>query len=260
MSSMSRARRPICRSATWCRPRQPTITRPLPFGGGFVTTREMVRAFGDVDRPPFGTDVELRAWLKAEGLEHLLRVSIEVLAPRLDEALRAQLNAAGRFRSVCELASDEAMARWRRTLPSCAGLLERIPRLIWAHLDEERAHAIEARAAIPARLQPPAAPRALTIHPLLCALRSRMPASVAPRPSSALRPEALRFDPRLPGFRFHEEHRVLRSFDLVVPEVTLTLAPSEAKLACSCGASFCVHGLAAIDTALSWLAGAADDD
>ena len=175
-----------------------------------------------------------------------MRAPLELLAPRLEPFLWPQLRTAGARRPLIELASAESLLRFPLGhLP----LRERLPRLAWAFLEEENAAAAEARASLAQRLLPPEEARAKEIHRLLCALRGRVPASVAPRPPRLLRPEALLFEPLLPGFRFKE----IRGADGLMPEGKLTITPSGAKVDCSCTAPFCVHALAAIDAALLWL-------
>ena len=109
----------------------------------------------DRELPPFSTEAELRAWLDAEGLAHLARARLELLLPRLDPALGAQLPAVGARRPLVELANQEGLARFRREVAASSLLARELPRQVWAFLDEARGAAQAARAAVSARLVEP---------------------------------------------------------------------------------------------------------
>ncbi|XXY50728.1 DEAD/DEAH box helicase [Sorangium sp. So ce269] len=204
---------------------------------------------------PFETREALLAWLARHGVAHLGRLNLEAVAPRVDPALWPELRVLGARRRLIDLASADALSRAAEWLPS-PRLRAALPPLVRRLLEDERADAALARAAVPSLLRPPEEPRALPAHERLCALRARVPDAVAPRLERALRAAALRFDAALPGFRFEdplpfESHRAGAGF--VRPEARLSLAPGALRAECSCGGGDCVHVLAAIDAALLWL-------
>ncbi|XYH92710.1 SNF2-related protein [Sorangium sp. So ce1128] len=204
---------------------------------------------------PFETREALLAWLAHHGVAHLGRLNLEAVASRVDPALWPELRVLGARRRLIDLASADALSRAAEWLPS-PRLRAALPPLVLRLLEDERADAALARAAVPSLLRPPEEPRALPAHERLCALRARVPDAVAPRLERALRAGALRFDAALPGFRFEdplpfESHRAGAGF--VRPEARLSLAPGALRAECSCGAGDCVHVLAAIDAALLWL-------
>ncbi|XXT14539.1 DEAD/DEAH box helicase [Sorangium sp. So ce429] len=204
---------------------------------------------------PFETREALLAWLARHGVAHLGRLNLEAVAPRVDPALWPELRILGARRRLIDLASADALSRAAEWLPS-PRLRAALPPLVLRLLEDERADAALARAAVPSLLRPPEEPRALPAHERLCALRARVPGAVAPRVERALQAATLRFDAALPGFRFEdplpfESHRAGAGF--VRPEARLSLAPGALRAECSCGGGDCVHVLAAIDAALLWL-------
>lgn len=201
-----------------------------------------------MSRFPFATELELRRWLKDHGIEHLLRQSVDVLAPRVDSALWSELLAVAR-RPLTDLATRETLPRWRHSVPLVSSLREALPPIAWQLFEEEAVAAAEARAQVAELLLPPANPKLLELHGLLVALRNKMPAFLAPRRHAKLRPELLRHDPTLPGLRFAEE-RGIGPYEIAG---SLTLTGPSPKAECNCGAPYCVHRLAAIDAALLWL-------
>ena len=203
---------------------------------------------------PFETDAALVEWLRAQGLSHVLRLSLGVVALKVD-AFQPHVRAVTARRRLSELLSAESVERWTsQTLPS-SHLRELLPALAATFLEEERAAAAEARATLPERLLPPPDARSHAAHALLLALRQRFPAEVAPRPPRAL--GKLQPDELLPGFRLREtrcsELPLGAQEGFILPEARLAFSPGEAKVTCTCGALFCVHGLAAVDAALLWL-------
>ncbi|MCE9670245.1 DEAD/DEAH box helicase [Myxococcus stipitatus] len=207
--------------------------------------------------PSFATEGELRAFLREQGLEHLARLSLTVLTPRVEPASLPQARPVTARRRLVELLSVEGLERWsQESLPS-PRMKELLPRLAWRFVDEERRGAEQARASLHERLAPPEEARAHRVHALLRALRDRVPASVAPRPPGTLAREALQLDLELPGFRFREtrcsELPYGAQMGFILPEATLTFTPDLVRGDCTCGAAPCVHLLAAIDTALLWL-------
>ncbi|HEU4406916.1 MAG TPA: DEAD/DEAH box helicase [Polyangiaceae bacterium] len=207
-------------------------------------------------RVPFDTRAALLAWLEQHGIGHLARLNFEALAPLVEPALRAQLRAIGGRRRLTDLASLDTLARSLEWLPP-SRLRDLLPPLAWRFLEDECRAAERARAAAPELLRPPDEPRAAAAHAALAALRARLPDSVAPRPVEALREGTLRVDPELPGFRYEDPlpfeplpHSASR---FIKPEARLTLAAGSPRAECTCGASACVHVLAAIDAALLWL-------
>ncbi|MCP3100436.1 DEAD/DEAH box helicase [Myxococcus sp. K15C18031901] len=207
--------------------------------------------------PSFATEGALRAWLRERGLEHLSRLSLTVLTPRVDPALLPQARPVTARRRLVELLSAEGVERWtQETLPS-PRMKDLLPRFAWRFVDEELRGAEQARASLPERLASPEDARTHRVHTLLTELRARIPASVSPRPPAMLVREALQLEPELPGFRFREmrcselPHGAQMGF--ILPEASLTFAPHAVQGDCTCGAAPCVHLLAAIDAALQWL-------
>ncbi|MCP3139675.1 DEAD/DEAH box helicase [Pyxidicoccus xibeiensis] len=207
--------------------------------------------------PPFDTDSALLTWLKAHGIEHVTRLSLVMLGPRIEAALVPQFRMAIAGRRLVELASAESLARWTSEAQPSPKMKDLLPRLACRFLEDERAAAEDARTAVPERLRPPEEPRTHPIHRLLMELRSRLPVGVAPRPQRWLSAEALQHDAQLPGFRLKEarcsELPVGAVAGFILPEARLTFSPSAVKAECTCGSQACVHVLAAIDTALLWL-------
>ncbi|MFP2931468.1 SNF2-related protein [Pyxidicoccus sp. 3LG] len=207
--------------------------------------------------PPFDTDAALLTWLRAHGIEHVTRLSLVMLGPRVEAPLVPQFRMAIAGRRLVELASAESLARWTAEVQPSPKMKDLLPRLACRYLEDERAAAEDARASIPERLRPPEEPRTHAVHRLLMELRARLPGPVAPRPRRWLSAEALQHDALLPGFRLKEarcsELPVGAIAGFILPEARLTFSPSAVKAECTCGAPACVHILAAIDTALLWL-------
>ncbi|NPC86486.1 DEAD/DEAH box helicase, partial [Pyxidicoccus fallax] len=207
--------------------------------------------------PPFDTDSALDTWLRTHGIEHVTRISLVMLTPRIEAALMPQFRMVSARRRLVELASAESQARWiSETVPS-AKMRDLLPRLASRYLEDERSAAEDARASLPELLRPPEEPRTHAVHRLLLDLRARIPGSVAPRPRRALSEASLQLDPQLPGFRVREARisvlPVGASAGFILPEARLAFSPTEVKADCTCGAPTCVHILAAIDTTLLWL-------
>jgi superfamily II DNA or RNA helicase len=207
--------------------------------------------------PPFDTDSTLRAWLRTHGIEHVTRLGLVMLGPRVEAPLVPQFRMAIAGRRLVELASAESQARWASEVQPSPKMRDLLPRLACRYLEDERAAAEDARASVPERLRPPEDARTHAVHRLLMELRARIPDTVAPRPRRWLSAEALQFDSVLPGFRLKEtrcsELPVGAVAGFILPEVRLTFSPTEARAECTCGATLCVHMLAALDTALLWL-------
>ncbi len=199
----------------------------------------------------FATRAELFAWLEQQGLAHVARFNLEVVAPAIDRASWKELHRLGARRRLIELACTELIAKSREWL-SDSPLREVLPGAVAAFIESERLATERARTEIAERLEVPT--RGVEVHARLLELRGRVPPSIAPRPLEAIRVEELTFDPKLPGFRFKDllpTEQALRSGGgFGRAEVKLWLRN---KFDCSCGMSPCVHVLAAIDTALSWL-------
>ncbi|MFP2910172.1 DEAD/DEAH box helicase [Pyxidicoccus sp. 3LFB2] len=207
--------------------------------------------------PPFDTDGALLTWLRAHGIEHVTRLSLVLLGPRVEAALVPQFRMAIAGRRLVELTSAESVARWVAETTPSPKMKELLPRLACRYLEDERTAAEDARASLPERLRPPEESRTHAVHRLLMELRNRIPASVAPRPRRLLAEESLQWDAVLPGFRIREPRASVLPLGaiagFILPETRLTFSPTEVKADCTCGATACVHILAAIDTALLWL-------
>jgi superfamily II DNA or RNA helicase len=208
-------------------------------------------------RVPFDTRAALLAWLDRHGIGHVARLNFEALAPYVEPALRPQLRALGGRRRLTELASLDALSRSVDWLPP-SRLRDRLPPLVWRFLEDERERAEHARASANERLRTPEDARARAPHAALSTLRSRVPASVAPRPTEALDEGTLRVDAELPGFRYQDplpfEPSAFATGRFLKPEARLSFTATGARAECSCEANApCVHTLAAIDAALLWL-------
>ncbi|NOK03893.1 DEAD/DEAH box helicase [Myxococcus xanthus] len=207
--------------------------------------------------PLFDTTRDALAWLRAQGLEHLSRLSLAVLMPLVEAAWLPQARPVLARRRLVELLSTDSLARWMTEAMPSPRMKELLPTLAWRFVEAERLGAEASRASLEERLAPPAESRTHRVHGLLLALRARVPASVAPRPMHALVPDLMQYDAPLPGFRLREtrisELPVGAHAGFILPEARLIFAPTEVTGDCSCGATFCVHLLAAIDTALLWL-------
>ncbi|RKG85863.1 ATP-dependent helicase, partial [Corallococcus sp. CA053C] len=194
----------------------------------------------------------------AEGLEHLARLSLALLTPRVEAAYLPQVRAVISRRRLVELLAADSLDRWTAEMLPTPRMRDLLPRLAWRYVEDERAAVAEARASLAERLTPPAEPRTHRVHGMLLAWRALLPSSVAPRPSRALSLEALVEEPDLPGFRLKEtrisEQPVGPAGSVfILPDARLTFSPTAVAVDCSCGATFCVHQLAAVDTALLWL-------
>ncbi|RKH23894.1 DEAD/DEAH box helicase [Corallococcus praedator] len=212
----------------------------------------------DPNAPPFQTEADLRAWLRAEGLEHVSRLSLALLTPRVEAAYLPQVRAVISRRRLVELLATDSLDRWTAEMLPTPRMRDLLPKLAWRYVEEERAGAAEARASLAERLAPPADPRTHPVHGMLIAWRALVPPGVAPRPARALSLDALVEEPEPPGFRLKET----RISELpvgpapsvfILPDARLTFSPSALTVECSCGATFCVHQLAAVDTTLLWL-------
>ncbi|QSQ22451.1 DEAD/DEAH box helicase [Pyxidicoccus parkwayensis] len=207
--------------------------------------------------PPFATDGALHAWLRAQGIEHVTRLSLVMLGPRVEAPLVPQFRMAIAGRRLVELASAESVARWTSEVQPSPKMRDLLPRLACRFLEDERAAAEDARASVPERLRAPEDARTHPTHRLLTELRARLPGSVAPRPTRWLSAETLQLDTVLPGFKQKEtrcsELPLGAVAGFILPEARLTFSPTEVKADCTCGAAACVHVLAAIDSALVWL-------
>lgn len=212
----------------------------------------------DPNAPPFQTEAALRAWLQAEGLEHLARLSLALLTPRVEAAYLPQVRAVISRRRLVELLAQDTLDRWTAEVLPTPRMRDLLPKLAWRYVEDERQGAIEARASVAERLAPPSDARTHVVHGMLMAWRSRVPAGVAPRPARALSLEALVEEPDLPGFRL-KETRISElpvsppGSGFILPDARLTFSPAAVTVDCTCGATFCVHQLAAVDTTLVWL-------
>lgn len=213
-----------------------------------------MQATGDLS---FDTRAEALAWLEANGIAHVARYNVEIVAPFVDEADWPALRHVGARRRLVDLMSREGVERSREWLAQ-SPLGESLPAIVARFLAHERDEAAAARAIAHERLTPPVDPRAAEVHRRLLTLRESVPPSVAPRRVPTHGPKALRADPELPGFRFEdlfafEPFRPMKG-GFVRPRVTLSLSESAPRAECDACGSGCVHVLAAIDAAMLWLA------
>ncbi len=209
----------------------------------------------------FETRAGLFAWLEQHGLTHVARFNLEAVAPAIEPSLWKQLRAVGARRRLTDLGCDELIARSTQWLAP-SPLRDVLPGVVAAFIENERIAAERARTEVAQRLVPSAA--TVVVFERLLELRTRVPESVAPRVDEALRVDDLTLDRGLPGFRFKDllpTEQALRSGGgFGRAEVKLTLLPGALRFECTCGMSPCVHVLAAIDTALSWLRSAPAKD
>ncbi len=200
---------------------------------------------------PHATRAEFHSWLEQEGLAHVARFNLEVVAPYVDAALWPQLRNVGARRRLSDLASKEGVAAsldWLK--PS--RLREVLPDAVWAFVEAENSAAMKARAQAATRFPKPGDARALTLHTRLLQLRSRQGPSIAPR--ELLDVDALEFDDALPGFTWRDvlptELPLRHGGGFGRAQVKLSLREGALAASCNCGANACVHQLAAIDAAL----------
>ncbi|RKG99745.1 DEAD/DEAH box helicase [Corallococcus carmarthensis] len=212
----------------------------------------------DPHAPPFQTEADLRAWLRTEGLEHLSRLSLALLTPRVEAAYLPQIRAVISRRRLVEVLAQDTLDRWTAEMLPTPRMRDLLPKLAWRYVEDERQGVIEARASVAERLASPSDKRTHVVHGMLLAWRARVPPGIAPRPERVLSLEALVEEPDLPGFRL-KETRISElpvsppGSGFILPDARLTFSPSGVTVDCSCGATFCVHQLAAVDTTLLWL-------
>lgn len=197
------------------------------------------------------TRAEFHAWLEAEGLAHVGRLNLEAAAPFLDRALWPRLRAVGAKRRLSELASTEGVSRadWLGD-----DLRVALPAAVQQTIELEVQNASLAREQLQARLAVPADARLRGVHARLINLRERQGTKIAPRLDSLLTQDTLEFDAALPGFRFHDlmpsENPLRNGGGFARAKVRLLLSDLRQEATCSCGATQCVHALAAVDTAI----------
>ncbi len=199
------------------------------------------------------TRAEFHAWLEREGLAHIGRLNLEIVAPHVEPGLWPQLRTVGARRRLSDLATREginASLDWLK--PS--QLRDALITAVRAFIELEVASTERARSQLATRQRPPAEGRAREVHARLLRLRAKQPPNIAPRLDELLTDDALEFDAALPGLAWRDAHPSelpLRSGGgFGRPTVKLTLRDTESLSACSCAAMACVHQLAAIDTAL----------
>ncbi|MFT3706598.1 MAG: DEAD/DEAH box helicase [Archangium sp.] len=199
------------------------------------------------------TRAELHAWLEAEGLAHLARLNLEAAAPFVPAALWPRLHDVGAKRRLSDLGSAEGVSRAKDWL-SDAQLAQALPSAVVQVIDQERQNVLLARSQLAARVAVPGDARTHALHARLLVLRAKFPESVAPRPDALLPRDALEVDGALPGWIFRDtlpSERPLRDGGGFAPaRVRLAMGEVHPSVSCSCGATACVHQLAAIDTAL----------
>lgn len=201
----------------------------------------------------FSTRAEFHAWLENEGLTHVGRLNLEVVAPYLDQSFWPSLRTVGARRRLSDLASRDGVASsldWLKPSPLREALLNAVKSFIEA----ERTATEKARSQLAARQRRPADARAAAVYSRLMQLRTKLPPNVAPRLTELLAPDALVFDATLPGFTWKDaqptEMPLRNGGGFSRPVVKLSLRDGALASTCTCGAMACVHQLAAIDTAL----------
>ncbi|KYF92609.1 hypothetical protein BE20_11330, partial [Sorangium cellulosum] len=101
---------------------------------------------------PFATRAALLSWLARHAIAHVARLNLEAAAPRVDPALWPELRILGARRRLIDLASDDELARSLEWLPP-SRLRDALPPAVLGFLEDERAAAAAARAAVPALLR-----------------------------------------------------------------------------------------------------------
>jgi len=204
--------------------------------------------------PPFATRDAVLRWLEQHGMGHVAYLSLAVVADAVDPALGPTVRATCSKRYLTDLAAAATRERLLPLLP--AELRSALPEAVATFLREEQTRVEEARAEVPQRLAADVPAEGEAMRRRLLALRERFPESVAPRRDADLEVERLRFDADAPGFHFRDRRATrLRgpSTRFAPPKVSLTVRSEPMEHECTCGARFCEHALAAIDTALAWL-------
>ncbi|MBL8916443.1 MAG: DEAD/DEAH box helicase [Archangium sp.] len=197
------------------------------------------------------TRAEFHAWLEAQGLAHVARLNLEAAAPFVDRSLWPRLRAVGAKRRLSDLASVEGIARadWLGD-----DLRTALPNAVQETIELEVQNAAKAREQVGERLAVPSDARLRAVHARLLALRERQGTKIAPRLDSLLTQDTLEFDAALPGFRFHDvlpsENPLRNGGGFARAKVRLLLSDLRQEVTCTCGATECVHALAAIDTAI----------
>ncbi|MGV3622224.1 MAG: ATP-dependent helicase, partial [Archangium sp.] len=201
----------------------------------------------------FATRAEFHAWLENEGLAHVGRLNLEIVAPYLDQNFWPTLRTLGARRRLSDLASRDginASLEWLKPSP----LREALISAVVAFIDAETQATERARAQLAERQRKPSDTRAAAVFSRLMQLRTRMPPNVAPRLTDLLDHDALEFSESLPGFIWKDvqptEMPLRKGGGFARPVVKLTLKEGALASTCTCGAMACVHQLAAIDTAL----------
>jgi len=204
--------------------------------------------------PPFETREGVLRWLEHHGLAHLAYVNIEVLAPLLDPSSWPALHAAGKKRYLTDFAAAQTCARVLPLMP--AGLRTELPPAVLRFIAQERDRVTAARDEIPGRLAATVPPEVEPVRQRILELRQRFPATIAPRLQAEFDAKSLRFDAAKKRWTYKDPWPTRLpggSQRFGSPAVVLVLAGNAFRHECTCGATYCVHGLAAIDAVLLWL-------
>ncbi len=209
-------------------------------------------------RSHFERDEALAAWLKDVGLEHVRLLGADVLAPHVDSSDRAALAHVLSRHRFTDFATMESLQRNGYLLSYAPKMKLSLPPAAWRFLLTELEAVARARGELAGRLTPPDAELPRAFFERLVAFRQALPAELPPRTDADLRSASLSFSPTLPGFLYTDDRRGLshvRGFaSLVLPVVSLR-AGDACSASCTCGASGCVHALAAVDALLLQLRG-----
>ncbi len=196
---------------------------------------------------PFATRAQLLAWLAANDLAHVSRLSFEAIAPFVAPRFHEALWVFGAKKRLIELASRDQLERSKQWLAASAERVA-LEAGVLQFIDAEQASVARARATVTSRLTPPDDVSGRAVFDVVLQLRAAIPASVTPLEQLA----PVSVDLALPGFKVRDvlpsETRPSGAFQKA--ETTVTLAPPSVK--CSCGFDQCVHVLAALDSALLW--------
>ena len=200
----------------------------------------------DGEQTHFERDQELRAWLAAQGLLHLLETCAEALAPHLEEAQARSLRWVLSVSRLSELATTESVRHSASHLTYVPHLRQVLPAAAFRFVHAEALRASEGRAAVVALLADPADVRLQGMAAALRALHGRNAAAGAPLPPAALAKLQLRPSGDGTGFTVRDGRKSFAPgpSEPRLHEVTLSLL-GEGRARCTCEAEACCHALVA---------------